>query len=244
MNKLTRRFCTIVFPFLGTVFLLTSCSDDAVDPTSDLTPDQAKTVEYFKEIALGFEFGGASAVTRKWVSPLKVYVGGQPSTQLLDELDRIIDEINMLATDGFSAEVVTDTLASNYYLFLGSADAYASIFPDLKSLTAENWGLFNVFWDSDENLTGGFMYVDIIRADDTEQKHLLREEFTQSLGLARDSFKYGNSIFQQTWTTTSDYAPIDRELIRLLYHPKMHSGLNANSVDKVLVEILRSENPV
>ena len=31
------------------------------------------------------------------------------------------------------------------------------------------------------------MYVDIVRADMNEQKHLLREELTQSLGLARDS---------------------------------------------------------
>jgi hypothetical protein len=63
------------------------------------------------------------------------------------------------------------------------------------------------------------MYVDIIRAkEDDAQKHLLREELTQSLGLFNDSYKYDNSIFYQGWTTTTEYAPIDRELIDMLYN--------------------------
>ncbi len=74
-----------------------------------------------------------------------------------------------------------------------------------------------------------------------EQKHLLREEFTQSLGLARDSQLYMESIFQSNWTTTIKYAPIDRDLIRLLYHPKMSVGLNEFEVDNALREILSTK---
>ena len=62
------------------------------------------------------------------------------------------------------------------------------------------------------------MYVDIYRANDQEQKHLLREELTQSLGLFNDSYKYPESIFYQDWTTTTEYAQIDRELIDMLYN--------------------------
>ena len=85
------------------------------------------------------------------------------------------------------------------------------------------------------------MYVDIARTNLTEQKHLLREELTQSLGLARDSQKYSESIFQSAWTTTMEYALIDRDLIRLLYHPDMSIGLNETQVEVVLKEILSSE---
>jgi hypothetical protein len=85
------------------------------------------------------------------------------------------------------------------------------------------------------------MYVDIIRANSIEQKHLLREEFTQSLGFARDSQLYMESIFQSDWTTTIEYAPIDQDLIRLLYHPEMSVGLNELEVDNALREILSSE---
>ena len=85
------------------------------------------------------------------------------------------------------------------------------------------------------------MYIDIFRADFIEQKHLLREELTQSLGLARDSDRYVNSIFQSSWTQTLRYSDLDKDLIRLLYHPKMSTGLDATHVDGVLSEILLSE---
>ena len=63
------------------------------------------------------------------------------------------------------------------------------------------------------------MYVDLFRNSDVESyKHLLREELTQSLGLFNDSWDYPESIFYQCWTTTTEYAPIDRELIDMLYN--------------------------
>ena len=44
------------------------------------------------------------------------------------------------------------------------------------------------------------------------------EELTQSLGLFNDSYKYPESIYYQGWTTTTEYAPIDVELIEMLYN--------------------------
>jgi hypothetical protein len=85
------------------------------------------------------------------------------------------------------------------------------------------------------------MYVDIVRANAVEQKHLLREELTQSLGLAKDSNKYPESIFYADWTTTNKYANIDRDLVRLLYHPEMAVGLTETQVEETLTEIILSE---
>jgi hypothetical protein len=63
------------------------------------------------------------------------------------------------------------------------------------------------------------MYIDTYRnGDETSHKHLLREELTQSLGLFNDSWEYPESIFYQGWTTTTEFAPIDRELIDMLYN--------------------------
>jgi hypothetical protein len=76
-----------------------------------------------------------------------------------------------------------------------------------------NWGYFELYIDT------GVMYVDVFRARDIEsQKHLIREELTQSLGLVNDSWKYENSIFYQGWTTTNSYSEIDIKLIDLLYN--------------------------
>ncbi len=225
------------------LILVTSCSKDEEGglPESELSEYQINVIDYFKEIALGFEFGNASKITRKWTSELNVFVGGEPNSELIGELESIKTEINGLATDGFKMNIVNDSLQSNYYIFLGTGADYAKIFPNQSSLVDSNWGLFSVFWDNQNEFTWGYMYVDIIRANPTEQKHLLREELTQSLGLANDSPLYENSIFQSEWTSTTEYATIDRDLIRLLYDPTMNTGLNGTEVDKVLREILSGE---
>ncbi|WP_162628067.1 DUF2927 domain-containing protein [Arcticibacterium luteifluviistationis] len=65
---------------------------------------------------------------------------------------------------------------------------------------------------------------------------------TQSLGLGKDSDLYLESLFQQSWTLTTNYALIDKELIRLLYHPEITSGLDSKEVTETLTNILLEEN--
>ncbi len=208
----------------------------------ELNEYELSVVDYFKEIALGFEFGNASEITRRWTTNMRVFVGGSTISELLSELDIIISEINELSTTGFIIETVNDTIQSNFYIYFGSGNSYAEIFPSLSNIVGSNFGLFSIFWNASNELYTGYMYVDIFRANRTEQKHLLREELTQALGLGKDSERFPESIFQQAFSTiTTEYAQIDKDLIRLLYHPSMSIGLNRNQVDQVLRNILTNE---
>ena len=229
----TLRFCFLVV-------LIAACSDGEPGKKG-LTAYDESVIEYFNEIALGFEFGNASEVTRKWKTDMKIFVGGNKQQEVMDELQTIVGEINALATDGFSASVVTDTLQSNFYIFLGSGGDYAKKFPSLSNLVMSNWGLFNVFFNGSEEIYSGFMYVETDRANSTEEKNLLREELTQSLGLAKDSNRYPDSIFRADWSTTTEYSDIDKYLVRLLYHPSLQTGLNRSRCAEVLIEIILSE---
>jgi hypothetical protein len=62
----------------------------------------------------------------------------------------------------------------------------------------------------------------------------MREELTQSLGLMQDAHRYTNSIFQTDWTTVTEFAPIDRALIYLLYDPRLCSGMRTADVRAAL----------
>ena len=98
---------------------ISSCSTDNEDlPELELSEYEIDVINYFKDVALGFEFGNASSITRKWNSELKIFVDGEPSTELIDELEEIILEINGLTTDGFQINVVDQFSQSNYYIFL------------------------------------------------------------------------------------------------------------------------------
>ena len=81
------------------VILISSCSkddDDDILPEFILSEYEIDVIDYFKDIALGFEFGNGSNITRKWNSEMKVFIGGEPSFELLAEFEKIRTEINEL----------------------------------------------------------------------------------------------------------------------------------------------------
>ena len=138
---------------------------------------------------------------------------GYCSPMMMNELNRIVKELNDIINP-ITISVVSKRSDANFIIFLGSYQTFAKNHPDIHAERLKNnWGYFQTYTNE------GLMYVDINRAkEDDAQKHLLREELTQSLGLFNDSYKYDNSIFYQGWTTTTEYAPIDRELIDMLYN--------------------------
>lgn len=172
----------------------------------------AESIEYFKEVTLGREFEADGNTLIRWTTNMKIYVEGQNVPYLNEELTKIVSELNGIINP-IEIEVVTDPSVANMTIYFGSYTQFYKTRPNEDlSLLESNWGLFRV----GDNF--GYMYVDITRANEQEQKHLLREELTQSLGLVNDSQKYPESIFYQEWTSTTEYAPIDVVLIDMLYN--------------------------
>ena len=219
------------------IILFNSCSKESNDNqennlTSELTNNEI--VEYFKSIALGFEYGDSSEITRRWEEDINLYLGGNITNQNFNEINKIINEINELITIDISLNIVNDSINSNHYLYIGNSQEYSEIFPDN---VVNQIGSFWTYWDSNNLFFYCRAFVDS-SVSPIQQKHLIREELTQSLGLARDSYTYPESIFQQRSTLTTEYAKIDKELIRLLYHPEMSAGLGIDEVENVILKIL------
>lgn len=182
--------------------------------TSDISK-KTRTQEvkdYFEEIALNTEWNGKRDFAFKWEKNVKIYVYGEKTTNLLSEINDIVSELNDIITT-IDIEVVSNYDEANLFIYLGSYEDFWNYYPELnKDILVHNFGYFQV------STVYGKMYVDTYRANEIEQRHLLREELTQSLGLFNDSYKYPESIFYQGWTTTTEYAPIDIELIEMLYN--------------------------
>ena len=226
--------------------LLASCTEDDGEtiPESELNASQLEAISYFKEVALGFENGNSSEITRKWGTTMNVFVGGNPSSANTMTLQQAIADINQLATDGFSIEIVNDSLVANCYLFFGSGLDFAEIFPEEENnVNATTTGFFSVWWNNDI-INEARIVINPDLLNPTQQRSVILEEITQSTGLTNDSPLQPNSIFYETPSNPGyapEYANIDRELIRLLYHPKMTVGLDETQVDAVLRDILSNE---
>ena len=215
-----------------------ACNDDDEGPNTivDQKPLSAKH-QYFLEVAFGNEFSGGYSNIRKWDMDLKVFVPEKQYDYLNDELDRILSQLNPLLTN-IEIQLVTTREEANYIIYFGDRNTYVSTYePQAVNLVENNWGLFWIYWDGNFSIYQGSMYVDVVRTLDQDcQKHLLREELTQSLGLMDDSFEYPSSIFYQNWTCGTEYAAIDKAIIELLHDPKITSGMSRAAV----IEYLRS----
>jgi hypothetical protein len=181
----------------------------------DYTRYDEKTNAYFKEITLKNEFDETEIDTPdRWTEDMNIYVYGLKKEYMMDELEKIVGELNDII-HSIQVNIVTKKSDANFIIFLGSMNDFQKDFPNIKRKDLEkNWGLFSTLPNK------GKMYVDMYRTNDDidAQKHLLREELTQSLGFYNDSWKYPNSIFYQGWTTVTNYASIDIRLIDMLYN--------------------------
>jgi hypothetical protein len=171
-----------------------------------------EVINYYNEIVMSSEFEGKRESAFKWNKDMKIFVEGEPSTLMISELNDVVSELNDII-DPIELTVVTNRSEANMFVYFGSSNGFANAHPNInRSHLESNWGLFKVTPEKGE------MYVDIYRANELEQRHLLREELTQSLGLFNDTYDYPSSIFYQGWTTTTEYSDIDRELIDMLYN--------------------------
>lgn len=193
---------------------------------SSLSPTQ----EYFLSIALGVEYG-ENETLKKWKNDLKIYVTDTTQTLLLQELDKIITELNNLIGE-IQLYRVNSRSKANFIVYLGDAATYMSDYaPEAACWIPGNLGFFWVNWNAEGVITKGSVFIDLQHNTAVDcRRHLLREELTQALGLMQDSKKYPNSIFQQNWTCTTTYAEIDRDLIQLLYDPSLSTGMSKKEV--------------
>jgi len=200
-------------------------------------------LEYFPAVTLGFDNSTIEAVTRKWAEEMKVYMYGNVSSSNLLELENVRDEINQLASDGFSISIVQDSTQANFFLFLGSSEEYVQRIPFFADLINGFTSYYYLNWNTSNQIRLSWCFVDVTRLDIIQQNFYIRSVITRSLGFTRFSYLHYESIFSDSpWNGTDGYADIDRDLIRLMYHPDMKTGLSeGDSLNTVLLTILMNE---
>ncbi|MGC6422290.1 MAG: DUF2927 domain-containing protein [Flavobacteriaceae bacterium] len=190
------------------------------------------------EVSLGAEYGNNIKLLKKWKEPMQLFVGSSLSDELEKELATVIQEINLLSNDGFYIEQTFDSLASNAYLFAGGQAAFSRRVPTPSHLLNANNGLVQVTTNAAHQIERSIIYVDTQKTLLSEQKHILREELTQGLGLLNDLKYYVESIFYEARSAGDSFSTNDREIIRLLYHPALVPGMDSLQIDQTAKRIL------
>jgi len=196
---------------------------------------EKKILEYYQHVALNEEFEEKKQRIKKWTSDINIYCEGKWNSELHKELQVIIKDLSPLIGK-IKINIVKSKTKSNFTVFIGSPDDYVSkIEPKAKDKVATNFGLFFIYWDQNKRIFKGSMYVDPKRAETLRwQKHLLREELTQSLGLMNDSLEYKDSIFYELYSHTTSFSELDKILIKLQYSKFIRPNMTKKDVKRIL----------
>ena len=187
----------------------------------------AAAMAYMKEVAFGFETGGASEVIRKYVNDVYVKVhacNGSGVTSDINasdfaEVASVVTELNSLIKE-IDIKLIntsaTNICESETHGLYSSGDCYTAGVPapniNVWITTRGRWetisgqssgaadglgGQFLVNYNSSGEMTHGRCWI-----RDSEpasnRKSWIREEITQALGLGKDSESYSDSIFYET----------------------------------------------
>lgn len=194
---------------------------------SNTTPTD-KELDYFKEIALGFEYNDDGKIHKWTKETITVKITGSPSQDNIDYVKVVLFDLMNITDYKLNFKVVDDQNRSDIEIYFGKLSTFDSRTP---YYVRGNWGFFIIWCNQNENIYRSEILISTDRPNKNEIKHLIREEITQSLGLGKDSYDYKNSMFYQGWTDISQFSEIDRKLIQMLYLDKVKSGMNEEEIN-------------
>lgn len=227
-----------------------SFNQAAVQPSFPNRSYTTTQINYFIEIALKSEYANSEPIIKKWDTNINIKVLGSPTSEDLNTLQGVIDELNILVS-GIRLQVVSSGVNSIPDISSSHPDALGNhpnveiyFVPESKFSQYEpnyqpiNYGFFWGWWNDHHAIHRSKILISTDRITQQERSHLIREELTQSLGLMEDSDQYSDSIFYQGWTDTNQYAEIDKAVIEMLYRPEIHPGMTQAQV----LEVFRTLN--
>lgn len=196
-------------------------------------------LKYFLDIVLKNEFERKIQKCKKWEVNIRLYTFFEKYNISLDnEINNIINDINNLS-DTIKIYRTTNIKDSNVKVFLSSRDTFK------KHISRENWKYLNdnygfgrIFYNNNFIISQALVYVDIYKTDNLDcQKHLLREEITQILGMPND-INLKKSIFNKDWECITQYSKFDTMIIKLFLSDKIQAGMDK----KEIIEVYKSIN--
>lgn len=185
---------------------------------------------YFNEVALDAEFVGGGDPTRlqKWTVPILYTIYGEPTTEDLQTLYAFTEWLNTI--EGFpgiyeAQGVGTTNLAIHFCTQDELLDIMGGDYINVD-------GAVTFWYDDDEIYDAVICY----RTDLYQylRNSVILEEIYNSLGPVQDTELRPDSIIYSGFSEPQSLTPVDELILKLLYHPNMHCGMNAEECETVI----------
>lgn len=192
---------------------------------------------YWDEVILHIEYThgtGDPSLVQKWLEPIRCRIFGEPTDEDLRVLEDLFAELNRI--DGFPGISVVEE-EENLTLSFLDADTFRSSFSDVVN-GEDAWGATE-FWywtDTNELYSARIGYRTDI--DQLSRSSILVEEIINTLGITDTELREDSIVYQYSNDnlTLSDE---DWLILKLLYHPAIRPGMDAEECHRTLAEIYK-----
>ena len=192
---------------------------------------------YFEEVVLHMEYTdgtGDASLVQKWNAPIYYRIYGEPTQEDLGVLEACIAQLN--AVPGFPGiYAATEDQEENLTLNFLTPEPFYNMFSVVVN-GEESFGATQ-FWyytDTNEIYTANIGYRTDI--DQLSRNSILIEEIINTLGIT-DTVLRPDSIVYQYSDENMTLSDVDWLIMRLLYHPQMQSGMNADDCKSIIEEL-------
>jgi hypothetical protein len=174
---------------------------------------QDSIIKYYNEIAGKSEYGDPTATFCKWKKDVKIFFDFEDSDTIKKYTEEVIKDLNDLI-DSITISITNSKSDANLFVYCGSFDDYKRKYNIIIEGRFLGFTCTNFY---STTIYRGYVFINKkIRGN--ELKSVIREEITQSFGLANDSWEYPDSIFFQGSNLNTEFSNIDKEIIKLHYN--------------------------
>ena len=195
--------------------------------------DVEDVITYFNEVCLDAEFvhGGDATVVQKWMEPIFYAVYGTPTEKDLEVLNEFTVWLN------------------NYPGFPGIYEASNPDFANLRIYFCTQPELVDRMGSDYVGLDGAvtFWYMDNVIYDEVicvcndidqyARNSVILEEVYNGLGPVQDTMLRPDSLIYAEYVTPQALTEVDELILKLLYHPDIKCGMNAEECAQVIRQL-------
>ena len=190
-------------------------------------------ITYFNEICLDAEFvnGGDPSILQRWEIPIVYIINGEPTDYDLVVLSDFVQWLNTI--EGFPgiSETTVDAEANLRIYFCPGAD--------FATLMGNNYvgldGAVEFWYKNNAIYTAKICYR--TEMFQITRNSVILEEIYNGLGPVQDTWLREDSICYAGFSEPQQLTKVDELLLKLLYNPMMHPGMNAEECEAVIRQL-------
>lgn len=210
-----------------------------IDETTLLTEDERELITYLQHLAFWKGASNSSVMlNQKWGSTMKLHLEGTISTAFKATVESVIAQYNALFVDGdFRISLVENEADANANLFFGTKEEVETIWPDMyEEIKNGNYDGYAMTPSENSVLVSSHIWIS------NPIEVLLKHELGHALGFGHsDKCEDEHSFLCSQISADNDFLPVEKDIIRLMYHSKVPAGLTEAEIEMLLADLIINE---